>query len=80
MTGIENLYFFVKVFFKKKSNLIIKVTGKSKIEKIDIFFISQNFGLEIFIVNNLYVFLIPRLCCSLYPDHNYRFFFQHHNF
>ena len=59
MTGIENLYFFVKVFFKKKINLIIKATGKSKIEKIDIFFISQNFGLEIFIVNNLYVFLIP---------------------
>ena len=49
MIGMEYLYVFVKDRLKKFNNLINNVTGKSKIEKSEIVFLSQNLGLKNFI-------------------------------
>jgi len=46
----------VKERFKKLKNLINKELGKSKMEKNEILFLSQNFGLKKFIYNYLYIF------------------------
>ena len=50
--------FIVKFLFflKRLKTLINKETGKSKTEKKEILFLSQNFGLKKFIYNYLYIF------------------------
>ena len=57
MTGIEHLCVFVKNRLIKLNNLINKLIGKSKIEKSEISFLSQNLGLKNFISKCLYIFL-----------------------
>jgi len=56
ITGIDNRFSFVKFFLKKNNNLIIIDAGKNKMDKIDIWFLSQNLGLKKFIYNYLYIF------------------------
>jgi len=56
MVGIEDLLVFVSARLNKLNNLINKEIGKSKIDEIDILFLSQNFGLKKFIYNYLYIF------------------------
>jgi hypothetical protein len=51
MIGIELLCAFIKDRLKKLNNLINKAIGKSKIEKNEISFLSQNLGLKNFIFN-----------------------------
>tara|TARA_B100000470_G_C19425517_1_gene230619 strand:+ start:94 stop:264 length:171 start_codon:yes stop_codon:yes gene_type:complete len=54
--GIGDWLVFVKERLIKFSNLINNEIGKSRIEKRDISFLSQNFGLKKIINNYLYIF------------------------